>query len=241
MYVISRHVYQKHTHTHTHTHNVQATLYKYGNGVNLLIELCEKGNNYFSKCFFEYTHALHVIMPCILDIFSPEACSCVLAGLAACHAESYLLKVSSHKLTGFWGIPFGDSPSCWSWLHEGGTYCRGIRHQNPYSLPSCLGPSHGAFEDTHTCLLAAHIHVRMHTPKYDPCIFDVCAGCIHYRGGFVVKAPWRRRKLENYEFSGNSLERVKALLYMRKVGGGGLDPWLSFFCERCILTAKTKC
>lgn len=37
----------------------------------------------------------------------------------------------------------------------------------------------------------------------------------------MVKAPWRRRKLENYEFSSNSLERVKALLYMRKVGGLG--------------------
>lgn len=37
----------------------------------------------------------------------------------------------------------------------------------------------------------------------------------------MVKAPWRRRKLENYEFSSNSLERVKALLYMRQNWGGG--------------------
>ena len=56
----------------------------------------------------------------------------------------------------------------------------------------------------------------------------------------MVKAPWRERKLENYEFSGNSPERVKALLYMRQVGGG-LDSWLSFDCERCIFTMKTKC
>lgn len=35
----------------------------------------------------------------------------------------------------------------------------------------------------------------------------------------MVKAPWRKRKLENYEFSGNSLEGGKALLYMRQVGG----------------------
>lgn len=35
----------------------------------------------------------------------------------------------------------------------------------------------------------------------------------------MVKAPWRRRKLENYEFSSNSLERVKASSYMRQVGG----------------------
>ena len=63
----------------------------------------------------------------------------------------------------------------------------------------------------------------MHTlkKKYDPCIFDLDAGCIHYQGAFVVKAPWRRRKLENYEFSDNSLERVKALLYMRQDWGGG--------------------
>lgn len=77
----------------------------------------------------------------------------------------------------------------------------------------------------------------MHTPKKcDPCIFDLGAGCIHYQGGFVVKAPWRRRKLENYEFSGNSLERVKALLYMRQ-NWGGVDLWLSFMCKICYFNS----
>lgn len=122
-------------------------------------------------------------------------------------------------------------------MHEGCTNYRGIWHETLYSLPSCLGPSHGAFEDTHTCLLAAHIHVRMHTPKYDVCIFDLCVGCIYYQGGSVVRAPCRRRKLENYEFPGKSLERVKALLYMRQVGGWiGAMLVFFFFPERCILT-----
>lgn len=108
--------------------------------------------------------------------------------------------------------------------------------------PLARGLVMALFEDSHTCLLAAHIHVRMHTQKkYDPCIFDLGAGCIHYQGGFVVKAPWRRRKLENYEFSGNSLERVKALLYMRQNRGeGGMD-WI-YGCHLCakdvILTVK---
>lgn len=44
-------------------------------------------------------------------------------------------------------------------------------------LPSSLGPSHGAFEAT--CLLVAHIHVRMHIPKFHLCIFDLHAACIH--------------------------------------------------------------
>lgn len=73
----------------------------------------------------------------------------------------------------------------------------------------------------HTWLLAAHIHVSMHTPKYDPCIFDLGAGCIHYQDGFMGKAPWRKRKLENDEFSNNSLETVKTLLYMRQAGAVG--------------------
>lgn len=107
--------------------------------------------------------------------------------------------------------------------------------------PLARGLVMALFEDSHTCLLAAHIHVRMHTPKKcDPCIFDLGAGCIHYQGGFVVKAPWRRRKLENYEFSGNSLERVKALLYMRQNWGGG---WI-YGCHLCakyvILTVENS-
>lgn len=55
----------------------------------------------------------------------------------------------------------------------------------------------------------------------------------------MVKAPRRRRKLENYEFSGNSPERVKALLYMRQVGGG-LAPWLPFFVESMYLNSENK-
>lgn len=165
-------------------------------------------------------------MPCTLPTLCPEARSSCITAVLAMQNHIYLRSVDTNW-QGSEGIAFGDSPSCWSGImrpREGGTHRRGIWHQNPYSLAPRPGPSHGAFwRWSHTCLLAAHIHVRMHTlkKKYDPCIFDLDAGCIHYQGAFVVKAPWRRRKLENYEFSSNSLERVKALLYMRQDWGGG--------------------
>lgn len=45
---------------------------------------------------------------------------------------------------------------------------------------------------------------------------------------------------KNYKFSGKSLERAEALLYMRQVGGGGLcglHPELPFFFEMCAYMA----
>lgn len=59
----------------------------------------------------------------------------------------------------------------------------------------------------------------------------------------MVKAPWRKRKLENYEFSGNSLEGGKALLYMRQVGG--LIGFMAVIFLQTMFffffTIKTKC
>lgn len=67
------------------------------------------------------------------------------------------------------------------------------------------------FNSSHTCMNA-------HTKIWR--IFDLCAGCIHYKGGFLVKAPWRRRELEDYEFPGNLKRELKLYYTWGRLGWG---------------------
>ena len=128
--------------------------------------------------------------------------------------------------------------------NEGGTH-GSIWHQDPaFRVLSPRVSSRRFWRYTRTPVSSSHTYSKRLDTKIRStvcvCIFDLCAGCIHYRGGFVVKAPWRKRYLENYEFHGNSPEGVGALLYMRQVGGG-LDSWLSFFLRmmKAINTENT--
>lgn len=124
-----------------------------------------------------------------------------------------------------------------------------IWHQDPYCVSSSPGPVVTVLLKIYACacLLAAHIqctHTEAHIPKYHPPYEYLWSRCwLHTLPGWIggKKHLGGRERWKIMNSMVKSLEGVKALLNMRRVGGG-LDSWLSFFYERCrLLTLKTKC
>ena len=119
--------------------------------------------------------------------------------------------------------------SC-DWMKAAHTQCRGIRHQNPYSLPSCLGAfSHGAFEDTCT---------NAHTKIWYMNLWSLC--WLHILPAWICgKSTFEEEKAGKLwilrQFSGESY-----VFIIHEGGWGWVRNGYHFSAKDCILTLKIK-